>query len=231
MKFLKRLPLFCGLLLAQIESPNSYLALVLGSAMPSGPSSAKGATYPSNGYLKSGPALGFQIATFIMPYLSLNLRLSQSFLTMDKDALGKPDNLFPAGVVLDKVPTVSHTSLGFGVGTGGRLDFVSVYIPLYLAMGIYSAPEIRAQQSTTKYWIQDKHSAFQLGLSTGVVFGVNVLETLQVGLSMLYTTVSSGTQTFERRRYDQGALDLIVNYSAPIRTDLTEVGLFLGYNF
>ncbi len=220
-----------GLLWAQIESANSYVALILGSAVPSGPSAAKGAIYPTHGYLKSGAALGFQVTTFIMPYLSLNLRLSQSFLTMDREALGKPNSLFPAGVVLDKVPSVSHTSVGFGVGTGGRLDILSVYVPLYLAMNIYSAPEIRAQQSATKYWIQDKHSAFQLGVTTGVVFGVNVLETLQLGLSILFTTASSGTQTFERRRYDSGNVDFVVNYSAPIRTDLTEVGLFLGYNF
>jgi hypothetical protein len=72
-----------------LESPNSYVALTVGGSLPSGPSASKGALYPTSGYLQNGAAVGLQLTTFIMPYLSLNLRLSQSFLPMDAKALGK----------------------------------------------------------------------------------------------------------------------------------------------
>lgn len=215
-----------------LESPNSYVALVVGASLPAGPSASKGLIYPTSGYLNSGAALGLQLTTFIMPYLSLNLRLTQSFLPMDAKALGRGGALFPAGVQIPKNPTLSHTLIGFGAGTGLRLDFVSFYVPIQFAMGVYSAPAIEGIQSATKTWIQDKHSAFQVGLSTGVVINFHVLDQIPIGLSLLYSSMRSGDQTFERRRYDRGTPDgVIFTYTAPIRTDLTEVGFLIGYEF
>ena len=214
-----------------LESPNSYVALVVGSSLPAGPSASKGFLYPTSGYLNSGAALGLQLTTFIMPYLSLNLRVTQSFLPMDAKALGRGGALFPAGVQISKNPTVSHTLIGFGAGTGLRLDFVSFYVPIQFAMGAYSAPAIEGIQSATKTWIQDKHSAFQVGFSTGMVINFHVLDQIPIGLSLLYSSMRSGEQTFERRRYDRGNSDAVFNYTAPIRTDLTEVGFLIGYEF
>ncbi len=214
-----------------LQSPNSYVGLSVGSSIPSGLSASKGLLYPSSGYLGGGAALGLQLTTFIMPYLSLNLRLSQSFLPMDAQALSRNYGLFPAPVRISKNPTVSHTLVGFGAGTGLRLDFVSFYVPLQFAMGVYSAPTIEGIQSATETWIQDKHSAFQVGLSTGVVINFHVLDQLPIGISLMYSSVRSGDQTFERRQYDQGALDASFIYTAPIRTDLTEVGILIGYEF
>jgi len=214
-----------------LESPNSYVALTVGGSLPSGPSASKGALYPTSGYLQNGAAVGLQLTTFIMPYLSLNLRLSQSFLPMDAKALQKNYGLFPAPVAISKTPNVSHTLIGFGVGTGLRLDFVSFYVPIQLAMGVYSAPTIEGIQSATKTWVQDKHSAFQIGLSTGLVANFHVLERMPIGISLLYASLRSGEQTFERRRYDRGNPDATFTYRAPIRTDLTEVGILIGYEF
>ncbi len=213
------------------ESPNSYVALTVGGSLPSGPSASKGLTYPTSGYLQSGPAVGLQLTTFLMPYLSLNLRLSQSFLPMNAKALGNSRSLFPAPVAISKTPTVSHTLIGFGVGTGLRLDFVSFYVPIQFAMGVYSAPAIEGIQSATKTWVQDKHSAFQVGLSTGLIANFHVLERMPIGISLLYASLRSGEQTFERQRYDRGNLDATFIYRAPIRTDLTEVGILIGYEF
>ncbi len=222
-----------ALLLGQsLESPNSYVALTVGSSVPSGPSASKGAIYPTSGYLNSGAGLGLQLTTFIMPYLSLNLRIHQSFLPMDNKALGRIGSLFPAPVQITKTPTLSHTLIGFGAGTGFRLDFVSFYVPIQFAMGVYNAPAIEGVQSATKTWIQDKHSAFQVGFSTGVVINFHVLDQIPIGLSLLYSSMRSGDQTFERRRYDRGTPDgAIFTYTAPIRTDLTEVGFLIGYEF
>jgi hypothetical protein len=98
-------------------------------------------------------------------------------------------------------------------------------------MGVYSAPTIEGIQSATKTWVQDKHSAFQIGLSTGLVANFYVLERVPIGLSLLYASLRSGEQTFERRRYDRGNPDATFIYRAPIRTDLTEVGILIGYEF
>jgi hypothetical protein len=166
-----------------------------------------------------------------MPYLSLNLRLSQSFLPMDAKALGKPYALFPTAVAIPKTPTVSHTLIGFGAGTGLRLDFVSFYVPIQFAMGIYGGPTIEGIQSATKTWVQEKHSAFQVGFSTGLVINFSVLDRVPIGLSLLYASLRSGEETFERKRYDKGTLDATFTYTAPIRTDLTEVGILIGYEF
>ena len=214
-----------------LESPNSYVALVVGGCLPSGPSASKGLLYPTSGYLQNGAAIGLHLTTFIMPYLSLNLRLSQSFLPMNTKALGKAYALFPTAVAIPKTPTVSHTLIGFGAGTGLRLDFVSFYIPIQFAMGIYGAPTIEGLQSATKTWVQEKHSAFQVGFSTGLVINFSVLDRVPIGLSLLYASLRSGEETFERKRYDKGTLDATFTYTAPIRTDLTEVGILIGYEF
>jgi len=229
--FLSSASLMAFLIGQSLESPNSYVALVAGGSVPSGPSASKGLLYPTSGYLNNGAALGLQLITFVMSYLSLNLRLTQSFLPMNAKALGREDALFPAGVQITKTPTVSHTLLGFGAGTGLRVDFVSFYVPIQFAMGVYTAPAIEGIQSATRTWIQDKHSAFQIGFSTGVVINFHLLDKIPIGLSLLYASMRSGEQTFERRRYDRGNLDRTFTYTAPIRTDLTEVGILVGYEF
>jgi len=214
-----------------LESANSYIGFILGGTLPSGSSAAKSFTYPTHGYLNNGAALGLQVTTFIAPYLSLNLRLSQSFLPMDSKAIHKRGHLFPEPVQIEKNPQLSHTTIGFGVGTGARWDFLSAYIPLYFAIGAYAAPEIQGLVNPNRTWVQEKHSTIQVGLSTGLILNFHVIENFPIGLSILYTSLRSNDKPFERKRYDRGNIDRTFLYRAPIRTDLTEVGLLIGYEF
>lgn len=216
---------------AQVSSPNSYIALTVGAAAPTGTSQAKSLLYPTHGYALTGANLGLQLQTFVAPYLGLSLRISQSFLGLDAKALGKDDRLFPEPVQIAKNPTVSHTLIGFGVGTGVQLDWIALYVPFQFALGIYSGPEIQGVKSATQTWIQPKFSTAQLGFSTGLITNFPITDDFFVGLSLLFTSVRSGEVEFQRTRYNRGTPDQQFFYRAPVRTDLGEVGVCLGMFF
>ncbi|RMF45948.1 MAG: hypothetical protein D6750_11070 [Bacteroidetes bacterium] len=187
--------------------------------------------YPTDGYAQAGAAVGLHLHTFIAPYLGLNLRLTQSFFSLDAKRLGKEDHLFPEPVAISKNPTVSHTTVGFGVGTGVRLDWVSFYLPVQFALGIYSLPEIQGVKSSTQTWFQSKTSTAQIGFSTGLITNFSLTDDFFVGLSLLYTGVRSGEKDWERYRVDRGSTDRRFLYRAPVVTDLAEVGVLVGVNF
>lgn len=113
---------------AQIASPNSFVALAVGTAVPSGPTAATGLRYPSHGYMRSGALVGLHLNTFIAPYLGLSLQVRQAFLPLDAKALGKNGALFPEPVTLQKDPTISHTLAGFGIATGLQWEWMSLYV-------------------------------------------------------------------------------------------------------
>ncbi|GIV26162.1 MAG: hypothetical protein KatS3mg026_1854 [Bacteroidia bacterium] len=216
---------------AQLESPNSFLALSVGAASPTGRSAQKAFMYPTDGYALPGAAVGLHLHTFVAPYLSLNLRLTQSFFSLDAKSLGKEDHLFPEPVAISKNPTVSHTVVGFGVGTGFRLDWVSFYLPVQFALGIYALPEIQGVKSATQTWFQSKTSTAQVGFSTGLITNFSLSDDFFVGLSLLYTGVRSGEKEWERYRVTRGATDQRFLYRVPVATDLAEVGVLVGLHF
>lgn len=218
-------------LCAQIESPNSFLGFSIGAVSGTGNSAGKALTYPSHGYVQPGAGLGLHLHTFIAPYISLNVRLTQSFLPLNAKELGKREKLFPEPVTISKNPTLSHTTLGFGVGTGVRFDWISLYLPVQFALGIYSAPEIQGARDANRTWVESKFSTVQAGLSTGLITNFSITDDFFAGLSILYTTVRSGEKEFERYRYDFGIQTLRYVYRAPVATDLVEVGVLVGLNF
>lgn len=226
-----RYTLLVSLLWAQVSSPNSFLALSVGGAVPTGTTQAKGRTYPANGYALSGPSIGLQLHTFIAPYMSINLRIAQNFLSLDARELGKNGRLFPEPVTIEKNLTVSHTLVGFGVGTGVQLDWIALYVPVQFALGIYSAPEITGIKSATQTWVQPKFSTAQLGISTGLIANFAITDDFFVGLSMLFTSVRSGEKEFERTRYNRGNPDWRFLYRSNVPTDLGEVGVLIGLFF
>jgi len=216
---------------AQVESPNSFIALSVGAVSPTGRSAQKTFMYPTDGYVQPGAAVGLHLHTFVAPYLSLNLRVTGSFFSLDAKSLGKEDNLFPEPVAISKNPTVSHATVGLGVGTGVRLDWVSFYLPVQFALGIYSLPEIQGVKSATQTWFQSKSSTAQLGFSTGLITNFSLTDDFFVGLSLLYTGVRSGEKDWERYRVNRGVTDWRFLYRAPVATDLAEVGVLVGVNF
>ncbi len=220
-----------AVLWAQIESPNSFLALAVGTAVPSGPTAATGLRYPTHGYMRSGALVGLYLNTQVAPYFGINLQVRQAFLPLDAKALGKNGALFPEPVSLSKSPSVSHTLVGFGVSGGIRWDWISLYVPIQFALGIYSAPEMQGIKSATQEWVQPKFSAVQTGLSTGLVANFSITDDFFAGLSFLYMGLRSGEQEFERTRYTRGQEDWIFRYRAPVRTELGEVGVLVGLNF
>lgn len=216
---------------AQISSPNSYIALSVGAATPTGTSQATGLLYPTHGYALTGANLGLQLQTFVAPFLGLSLRVSQSFLSLDANALGKNYHLFPEPVQIAKKPTVSHTVIGFGAGTGVQLDWIALYVPIQFAFGVYSAPEIQGVKSATQTWVQPKFSTTQIGLGTGLIANFPLTDDFFVGLSLLFTSTRSGEIEFQRTRYSRGNPDQQLLYRAPVRTDLGEVGICVGMFF
>lgn len=220
-----------GVVWAQVESPNSFIALSVGAASPTGRSAQKTFMYPTDGYMQPGAAVGLHLHTFVAPYLGLSLRLTQSFLSLDARSLGKEDNLFTDPVYIDKNPTVSHTTVGFGVSTGIRLDWVSFYLPVQFALGIYSIPQVQGIKSSTQTWYQPKTSTAQVGFSTGLITNFSLTDDFFVGLSLLYTGVRSGEKDWERYRVDKGVTDSRFIYRAPVATELAEVGVLVAVNF
>lgn len=223
-----------GKLYAQIESPNSFLGLSVGVATPTGPTSATGFTYPTHGYAQEGAAIGLHLSTFVAPYIGISLRLSQSFLPLNAKALGKSGALFPEPVYIAKNPTVSHTTVGVGLATGLRLtdvDWLSFYVPLQFALGIYALPEIQGVKSATQTWVQPKFSTVQAGISTGLLMNFSITDDFFAGISLLYTTLQSGEKDFTRQRYDKSVPDWTYVYRSSVRVDLAEVGVLVGLNF
>jgi hypothetical protein len=162
------------------------------------------------------------------------LRLSQSFLPLDAKALGKRGALFPEPVSIAKDPTLSHTTVGVGLVTGLRMtdvDWLSFYVPLQFALGIYSLPEIQGVKSSTQTWVQPKFSTVQAGISTGLIMNFSLTDDFFVGISFLYTGASSGQKDFNRQRYTLSVADWTYIYRASVRADLAEVGVLLGLNF
>jgi hypothetical protein len=112
-----------------------------------------------------------------------------------------------------------------------RFDWISLYLPVQFALGIYSAPEIQGARDANRTWVESKFSTVQAGLSTGLITNFSITDDFFAGLSILYTTVRSGEKEFERYRYDFGIQTLRYVYRAPVATDLVEVGVLVGLNF
>lgn len=216
---------------AQISSPNSFLALSVGAVAPTGSTQLKGRTYPSDGYALTGAGFGLHLNTFVHPYIALSLRVSQSFFSLDGRALGRDDHLFPEPVTIDENPRISHTLAGLGVGTGVQLDWVSLYVPVQLALGLYSAPEIEGRKSSVQTWVQPKFSTAQVGLSTGLIMNFPITDDFFAGVSLLFTSVSSGEKDFDRFRYTLDVQDRRFTYRSAVRSDMAEVGILLGLFF
>ncbi|MCX8112255.1 MAG: hypothetical protein N3E49_03540 [Bacteroidia bacterium] len=226
-----RLTLLSGAIWAQFSSPNSFAALSVAAVAPSGSTMAKGLTYPTSGHALTGAGIGFQVHAFIASYVSLNLRFSQSFFPLDARSLGRDGALFPDRVRISQNPTISHTQGGLGVGTGLKLDWVSFYVPLQLAFGIYSAPEIEGERDAARAWISPKFSTFQLGLSTGLITNFTISNNFFLGVSLLFTSLRSGEKEFERNRYTFGVMDRQFIYRSTVPTDLVELGALVGITF
>ncbi|MCS7163101.1 MAG: hypothetical protein NZ958_07250 [Bacteroidia bacterium] len=76
---MKRLVFLGALAWAQLSSPKSFVALSLGGFSPTGSTQAKRRLYPTDGYAQPGFSLGLHLQTFLVPYVGLNLRVTQSF--------------------------------------------------------------------------------------------------------------------------------------------------------
>lgn len=214
-----------------IGTPNSIAALSLAGIVPTGDTQGKGRLFPSHGYALLGAGVGLQVHTFIAPYLSLTMRVSQHFIPLDAKALGKRNSLFPEPVSIEKNPTLSQTVAALGIGSGIQIDWIALYVPLQFALGLYSLPEIEGRKSATQSWMQPKFSTVQVGLSTGLLASFFITDDFFAGLSLLFTRVRSGEKTFERTRYDNGRPTQTFIHKSPISTELSEAGIVVGLSF
>ncbi|MEN2992538.1 MAG: hypothetical protein ABDH91_03180 [Bacteroidia bacterium] len=213
---------------AQLSSPKNFIGLSLGAFAPTGSTQAKRRLYPTDGYAQPGFNIGVHLHAFIAPYVGLNLHVAQTFFSLEASALGKDDRLFPNAVLLSKTPTISHTQLGFGVGTGFQVDWMALYIPLQLAMGLYAAPVMEGQKDRNEIWVQPKFSAFQLGLSTGLMANFAITERFFAGISLRFTSMRSGEKEFVRSLYDRGVEERRFVYRERVAVDGVEFGALVG---
>lgn len=217
-----------SLLWAQIESPKGFVGGLIGAAAPIGPMQGSTRTYPTHGYAQPGFCFGLQGQIFLMPYLSLSASVSQRFLSLNADELEENFRLFPQETDIDENPRISHTAFGLGIGTGVKVDWVSLYVPLQIAIGLYAAPEIEGRRGPAEWWTQSRFSTLQAGVLTGFIANFEVSEKVSVGVALLFGSLRSGEQEFRRERYNRGTIDRIYSYRSGVPTDLAEAGLVLG---
>ncbi|MCS7163100.1 MAG: hypothetical protein NZ958_07245 [Bacteroidia bacterium] len=104
-------------------------------------------------------------------------------------------------------------------------------MPLQLAMGVYAAPTLEGEKNQNEIWVQPKFSAFQLGLTSGLMANLAITERFFAGFSLLFTSVRSGEKEFDRRLYERGVEKRRFVYRAPVAVEGIEFGVLGGIFF